>query len=97
MKAIPIRITCAVVAALLGFSSAAALSSCAESGEGDGTTAPQAVTSSDVTTRPEETELSSRTLPAGLNYDGEVFVIMSRDADGVRDEFLASEISGDII
>ena len=97
MKKIPIRLLSLIVALMLALSAAAALSSCANSGQGDDTTAPQAITNSDVTTAPEETELVSKTLPAGLDYGGETIVIMSRNADGVNDEFLSEEIVGDLI
>ena len=97
MKTKPVRLISLLIALLLVFSAAAVLSSCANGGEGDDTTAPQALTNSDVTTAPEETELVSKTLPAGLDYGGETIVIISRDTDGVRDEFLATDIMGDII
>ena len=97
MKKIPIRLLSLIVALLLALSAAAALSSCANSGQGDDTTTPQAITNSDVTTAAEETELVSKTLPAGLDYGGETIVIMSRNADGVNDEFLSEEIVGDLI
>ena len=57
MKKIPIRLLGLIVALLLALSAAAALSSCANSGQVDDTTAPQAITNSDVTTAAEETEL----------------------------------------
>ena len=56
MKKIPIRLLSLIVALLLALSAAAALSSCANSGQGDDTTAPQAITNSDVTTAAEETD-----------------------------------------
>ena len=97
MKRNSLKIASAALLLLVLFVFSSVLASCAESGQADDTTAPQALTGEEVSTAPEETELTSKTLPAGLDYGGETIVILSRNADGVNDEFLSEEIVGDLI
>ncbi len=71
------------------------LSACVKSGNGETTTAtlPQADTTVDALTEIETTD----SLPQNLAYPGETVVILSRDADFVRDEISIAEEDGDVL
>ncbi len=74
--------------------------SCADTGAGETTTAPQGNTatttapsgdgSGEITEAP-ETELKSETLPEGLNFNNATVRFLSRDYNFVRDEILAED------
>lgn len=74
---------------------ALSLASCVQSGNGDTTTVPPQAetTASDVTTAVETTDC----LDEGLSYPGETVVILSRDADFVRDEISIADEDGDVL
>ena len=73
---------------------------CAETTGGENTSAPVADTTAptgDATGAPEETELVSKTLPAGLRFDGETVTILCRDNTFVADEMFVDDYNGAMI
>ena len=75
--------------------------SCAETPtEGETTTAdPNAITTSPAASEeiPEETELTSKTLPSDLKFNGETVTILSRDASFVSDELWVDDQNGAMV
>ncbi|MBR4034343.1 MAG: hypothetical protein IKJ04_05995, partial [Clostridia bacterium] len=74
---------------------------CAETPtEGETTTAgPTAITTAPAASEeiPEETELTSKTLPADLKFNGETVTILSRDASFVSDELWVDDQNGAMV
>lgn len=74
---------------------------CAETpAEGETTTAgPTAITTTPAASEeiPEETELTSKTLPADLKFNGETVTILSRDASFVSDELWVDDQNGAMV
>ena len=74
---------------------------CAETPtEGETTTAgPTAITTAPAASEeiPEETEFTSKTLPADLKFNGETVTILSRDASFVSDELWVDDQNGSMV
>lgn len=74
---------------------------CAETPtEGETTTAgPTAITTAPAASEeiPEETELTSKTLPSDLKYKNETVVFFSRDREFVKDEVMVEDINGSMV
>lgn len=89
--------TLSSILALLMLLSTVLVASCGEGSQNeDDTTAVAATETPGDPTEPAETELQSKVLPDGLNFNNEEVIIISRDSVNVSDEIYAESLTGDV-